>query len=155
MQSLEGLDCRKSAPVDRIDVPHNNRTQETTDTIAKQSNRDDSQHDGGWAQRQIIEEILCGKNGYTSGSIGGRRSSDSTDGVLFEIPGPVVEERDNSDPSWELALAASLPPSSFIVIATRKKGGPSLAGEVGDQDYKSPRDRDLRWFELYESVNNW
>ena len=40
MKSLESFDCWKSTPVDCINVPDGNRTQDTGDAIAEQPNRD-------------------------------------------------------------------------------------------------------------------
>lgn len=38
METLEGLNSRQSAPVNRLYVPNSNRTQDTADAIAKESN---------------------------------------------------------------------------------------------------------------------
>lgn len=142
MESLESFDRGKGTPVDGIDVPDSNGTKNAAEAIAKQSNGDDTQHNSGRAQRQVVEEVLCREHGNASGSVRCGRGSDGAYCVLFQIPRPRVQKSDERDPSGRFAPAASLPPSSLVSITTREKGGPCFANKVGDEDDKSPRDGD-------------
>lgn len=69
MQSLERLDGGESTPVDGIDVPNSNWAHDTTDAVTKKSDRDGAQNDGNGTQRQVVKEVLSGKDLDTSGSV--------------------------------------------------------------------------------------
>jgi hypothetical protein len=95
MESLESFDCGKITPVDCIEMPDGNGTQDTTDAIAKQPNRDDTQNNSARGQRQVLEEVLCGEHSNTSSGVRGGRGSDGTYCVLFQIPRPSVKKCDD------------------------------------------------------------
>lgn len=124
MKSLESFDRWKCTPVDGFDMPDGNGTQKTGKTISKQSNRYHSQNDSRGRQWQVVEEILCGKHGNRSGTVGGGCGSDGAYRVLFQTPGPIVEKGHDLDPSRSFALTAFRPPSSLQFITTGKKVGP-------------------------------
>lgn len=69
MQPLERLDGGESTPVDGIDVPNSNWAHDTTDAVSKETDRDCTQNDGNGAQRQVVKEVLSGKDLDTSGSV--------------------------------------------------------------------------------------
>lgn len=137
MKSLESFDCGKGPPVHCIDVPDGNGTHYASDAVAKQSNRDGTQDNSSRAQRQVVEEVLRRKHLDASGSVGGGRGSDSAYCVLFQIPRPRIDKRDDSNLERRLALATLLPPSGLVPIATGEKGGPCFAEKVGNEDDKS------------------
>ena len=153
MKSLKGFDHGKSTPVDCIDVPDGNGTYDTGKAVAKQPNRDGTQDHGGRAQRQVIEEVLRCEHVNASRTIGGGCSSDRAYCVLLQVPRPRIEKGDDRDPSGTFSLAAFLPPSRLISIATGEKSGPSFAEEVGDDNDKGSLDGDIRWFELDGKVS--
>lgn len=69
MQSLECLDGWQSTPVDGVDMPYSNGPHNTIDSVSKQTDGDSAQDDGGGAQRQVVEEVLCGEDLDTGGSV--------------------------------------------------------------------------------------
>lgn len=148
MKSLESFDRRKSAPVDCFDVPYSNRTQHTADTIAKESNGDGTQDDGGGAQRQVVEEILGCEDGDTGSSVGSRGGCDGTNSVLLKIPRSGVDEGSNGNPQRRLSLATLSCPSSPQFVTTREECSPSITNEVRDEDDEGSGDCCRGWFEL-------
>lgn len=148
MKSLEGLDRGKSAPVDRFDVPYCNGTQHTADTIAKESNGDGAQDDGGSAQRQVVEEILGSEDGDTGSSVGSRSGCDGTNSVLLKIPRPRVDEGSDGNPQGSLSLTTLGCPSSPEFVTTREERSPSITNEVRDEDDEGSGDCCRGWFEL-------
>lgn len=136
MKSLERLHGGESTPVDGIDVPNSNWTHDTTDAVTKKSDRDGTQNDGNGTQRQVVKEVLSGKDLDTSGSVRGRCRRDGTNGVLLERPWPGIDEVNGRDPLGTVALATFRPPSSLKLVSTRKEGSPRLAEEIGDKDDK-------------------
>lgn len=148
VKSLEGFDRRKSAPVDCFDVPYGNRTQHTADTIAKESNGDGAQDDGGGAQRQVVEEILGSEDGDTGRSVGSRGSCDGTHSVLLKIPWPRVDEGSDGNPQGRLSHTTPSCPSSLQFVTTREECSPSITNEVRDEDDEGSRDCCRSWFEL-------
>lgn len=136
MQPLKRLDGGESTPVDGIDVPNSNWTHDTTDAVSKEADRDGTQNDGDGTQRQVVEEVLSGKDLDTSGSVRGRRRRDGTNGVLLERPWAGIDKVDGRDPLGTVALATFRPPSSLKLVSTREEGSPCLAEEVGDKDDK-------------------
>lgn len=134
-------------------MPDGNGPHDTTDAIAKQTDRDDGQDHGRGAQWQVVEEILGCKNHHASGGVGRRRRSDGAHCVLLQGPRPRVDEADDLDPQGRLSLAALLPPSSLILVSTGETGGPGFAGKVCDEDDKGSRDDNRGWFELQSNIH--
>lgn len=148
MQPLEGLDGGQSAPVDSVDVPHSDWAHDTTNAVAKETNRDGAQDDGGGAQGQVVEEVLSRKHHDTGGCIRGRRCRDGAHSVLLQGPGAGIDEMDEGDPFWAVALATLGPPPSLKLVPARQEGGPCLAEEVGYEHDESARDGNCGRFEL-------
>lgn len=73
--------------------------------------------------------------------------------MLFESPGSGVEELDDGEPPWDLALAALGSPSSLELVTSGEEGCPPFAEEVGDEDDEGSLDGDLRGFELRACVS--
>lgn len=129
-------------------MPDSNWAHDTADTVAEQTDGDGAQNNCSRAQRHVVEKILGSKDLNTSGSIGSRSSRDGTDGMLLQTPGPRVDELDELNPQGKRACVALGSPSSFDLVATGKKKGPSIADEVGDEDDKCSLDGDVGGFEL-------
>lgn len=68
--------------------------------------------------------------------------------MLLQIPGSVVEERENFDPQRELSLASLVSPSSFEVVTAGKELGPGVTEEVGEDDDEGSLDGNVGRFEL-------
>ena len=51
MKALQSFDGRQGAPVHSINVPHRNGSEDSADTISEQANGDDTEDNGGRAQR--------------------------------------------------------------------------------------------------------
>lgn len=62
--------------------------------------------------------------------------------MFFQIPRPVVEEGDNSNPSGRFSLTSFRSPLRLEFITTGKEGGPCITQKVGNEDDKSPPDSD-------------
>ena len=58
--------------------------------------------------------------------------------MLFQTPNPMVEERDDRNPSGNFALAALRPPSSFQSITAGKEVRPCFAEEVRNKNDEGP-----------------
>jgi hypothetical protein len=68
--------------------------------------------------------------------------------MLLQTPGSRVNELDDPNPEGKRACVAIGSPSSFNLVATGKKKGPSIADEVGDEDDKGSLDGDVGRFKL-------
>lgn len=148
VEPLEGLDRGEGAPVDRLDLPDGDGPQDAADAVAEQPDRDDRQDDGRRAQGQVVEEVLGGKHHDGHGGVGGGRGGDGAYRVLLQVPGPVVEKRDDGDPPGRFPDTASLPPSGLVAVAAREECGPSFTGKVSNENDKGSLNRDLSRFEL-------
>lgn len=129
-------------------MPDSNWAHDTADAVAEQTNGDGTQNNRSRAQWHIVEEILGSKDLDTSGSIRSRSSRDGTDGMLLQTPGSRVNELDGPNPEGKPGCVAFRSPSSFDLIATGKKKGPSIADEVGDEDDKGSLNGDVGRFKL-------
>lgn len=150
MKTLKGLDCRESAPIDSIDVPHGDGAHDTANAVAEETNGNDSQDDGCRTQRQVVKEILCRKHLNTSGGIGRRCGCDGADRMFFQPPGTRVEKFEDLNVRRKFAFGMVLPPTSFKFITTREDFGPCLAHEVADKNDESSGNGDGGRFELVD-----
>lgn len=143
VKTLQGLDSRQTAPVDGFDVPHANRSDDTTDTITEQTNGDGAEDNGGCAKWQIIEEVLSGKDNNTGSGVGSRRSCDGADGMLLDGPWARVDELEELDPERKRAIAICGSPRCLALITTGQDKSPGVSGKVRNQHNESTRNVDL------------
>lgn len=117
MKTLKDLDCRKTAPVDRVNVPYADGAHDTADTVAEESNRDGAEDDCDRAQRHVVEQVRCSEDltGGSSNRCGG--CGDGCDGMLFQVPFAMVEEGHDCNPHRRLANSALFPPPSLELVA--------------------------------------
>lgn len=148
MQALESFDGGNGAPVDGFDVPDTNGPQHAAYAVPEQTDGNDAQDNGGWLQRQVVEEVLGRENGDAGSGVGGRGGGDGTDCVLLEVPRPGIEEAHDADSSRQITLTAPSSPSKLLMITSREHGGPGFADEIGDEDDEGAGNADARRFEL-------
>ena len=154
VQTLQRLDRRQRAPVDRLDVPHGDRAQDAAEAVAEQANGDGAQDNGGGRQRQVVEQVLGSKDGAGRRRVGGRRRRDGADGVLLERPGAGVEDPEEAYAHRWLrvrgGVRVGLAPLGQRVVAARKERGPGTADEVGNEHDKRAGDGGLRGLEVVD-----
>ena len=150
VQALQGLHRGKSTPVDGIDVVHGDWAQQTTKTVAEQTDGDSCADDRRGLKRHVVEQLLRSEDLGTSGSMGSRGGSDGRDSVLLETPWPGVDELDELDPDGKLAVAIGASPTGFEKVTTREDLGPTFTKEEGDDDNEGTLDCDHSRFELHQ-----
>lgn len=69
VEALKGLDRGQRTPVYGLHMPDSNRSHDPRDAIAKKTDGDDGQDDGGGANGHIVEEVLRGKDLYAGSSV--------------------------------------------------------------------------------------
>ena len=143
VKALQGLDSRQTAPVDSFDVPHANCSDDTTDTVTEQTDGDGAENNGGCAKRQIIEEVLGGKDENTGGGVGSRRSCDGADGMLLDGPWTRVDEFEELDPEGKRAITICSSPRRFALVTTGQDKSPAVSGKVRNQHDEGTRNVDL------------
>lgn len=148
MKTLKSLDGRKGAPVDSIDVPNTDRSHDASKAITEKTDRQSTEDDSGRIQLHTVEEILGSEDLDTGGSTRSGCSSDGADGMFLQIPFPMVEERHDSNPCWNLSNTTFGSPSVLKLIATGKELGPCSTDEVGDEYDECTLDGDHGWFPL-------
>jgi len=79
-------------PVDGVHVPNSNGPHDAADSVAKQTNGYGAEDNRGRAERQVVEQVLCGKYLHAGRSIRGRRGGDGAYGMLLQVPAPIVEK---------------------------------------------------------------
>lgn len=92
VQPLERLDGRQGGPVDRVDLPDGDGPQNSAQSISKKAYGDRREDDGGGGEREVVKELLGGKDLRACRRVRGGCGRDGCDSVLFERPWAGIDE---------------------------------------------------------------